>query len=787
MEFNLNDHLKTWKSNVGLLPVKLFSKANFDKNYYMLLNGGIGNFCLDLSAIPAEEIDYHSYAWSANTKNYVVVKEQNVVIYNWVSKKVETAPLNVVRENQSKFYNYLHTRSLFTEHDILPSVLRAFNRIRNFTYEQDNPVEAFSLLLTLLVRLENPGTKIINSDWLIPDVSLPSWFDQLFDDFSVNNLHLKPNVEIIFRHTAGSIFQDAHSLVESFNPELDLFDGAPSPSKLIKKKGTTTHYTPSGLVRSLVEVSLDKCALSKSNISVLDPSCGSGEFLVEVLKQLREREYAGSVRIQGYDISEIAVLSTKFLLNIQKRDYWGKRLEFNIEHVRNSLVKQWGEHELIFMNPPYISWDSLDNDLRDSVRNSLSVIHSGKPNLSAAFLLKATDSLSSEGIIGCVIPSALIHSESYAALRNRINDSIKLYIIGNLGSKVFPFILTDVSILVGGKLPNENKIIKIWTDNSRNNSDEILRELRMFNEKGSLNINNKIFNIYRDINQNDPSWKCTSQSDSELVKELKLGEESGSLVPIAKIFDVRQGIRTGANSIFKIPIQEYENLPQSEKKYFRRAIESESIQNCRVKPVNSVWFPYSSNGEPFFNEESELAREIPNYYMKLKAEKERLSKRKKKVKNWWDLSDKAPRLFNVDTIIVSGEFGNNSSFSILHDYSYVIERGYGWRIKGNKQNEDLYYFYLTILSSNFFNRLLSIFARRLYGNDIFDLGKSNVKNIPIPDYRFFQGLNHDQLKFDMIQKYSFIGRKLYQSELIMDDELNRQIQEELYGLKRSRV
>lgn len=782
MKFNQKDHLNTWKSNVGLLPQKLFSTEKFNDEYYILLNGRLGNFCLDLSNLSVEETVYHSYAWSANTKNYAVVKDDQVVIHNWAQKDKEKIPLNLVQDNQLKFYKYLSTRNLFTEHDLLPTVLRTFNSIRILTQENTDPIAALSLILTLLVRSEDPAKKINQNEWIIPDATTPPGFDKYIENFSSGNRRISPNIEIILKHSASAIFQDIHYVIENYSAQSDLFRTGHFPSKLQRRNKLAVITKPASLVRALVEISLNNCVDFDSNISVLDPFCGSGEFLVEVLKQLRERGFSGSIKIQGYSESDINVVTAKFLLHIEKRDYWKERLDFRIEKNDNALTLNWGKQDLILTSPPNISWDSLDQEQKDISKQILGRINQSKPNEASVYLFKAIESLSDRGVVGCIIPSSLTYTDSYSEFRREINESINLYLIGNLGSKVFPFSLSDVSILVGGKVAKNQDIVKIWNDNSSGNSDEILREFRIFTEKNKTIVDLKNFNIYREIVVDKPVWKCSSLADSSLARTLHGRIDQQMLVCLSKIFDVKLGIRTGANDIFKIPANEYSLLPKSEQKYFRPVVETISIKNCRIDPVNYLWYPYSSKGDPLFKDETELRKKVPSYFDQLCSEIKRLKRRSKTVKNWWDLSDKAPRLLNPGTILVSGEYGNNSSFALLRENAFVIERGYGWSIKDPKQGEDLYYFYLTIFSSNFFNRLLSIYARRIYGEDIFDLGRSYVANIPIPNPQYFYYSIREEFNEDIIRKYSMIGRKLSDSELVMDQNIDDQIQSELYGL-----
>ena len=53
---------------------------------------------------------------------------------------------------------------------------------------------------------------------------------------------------------------------------------------------SSVHHTPSYLARCIVENVLNEIDLiNKKSLKILDPSCGSSEFLVEVLKQLTSK------------------------------------------------------------------------------------------------------------------------------------------------------------------------------------------------------------------------------------------------------------------------------------------------------------------------------------------------------------------------------------------------------------------------------------------------------------------------------------------------------------------
>ena len=62
-------NITDWEESLGLLPIKLFSKTNEQENYIML-NGGDGDFCLQLQENENGEDYFYSKSWSSNTKNY---------------------------------------------------------------------------------------------------------------------------------------------------------------------------------------------------------------------------------------------------------------------------------------------------------------------------------------------------------------------------------------------------------------------------------------------------------------------------------------------------------------------------------------------------------------------------------------------------------------------------------------------------------------------------------------------------------------------------------------------
>ncbi|MGC9354734.1 MAG: N-6 DNA methylase, partial [Mariniphaga sp.] len=406
------NNIDDWKYNLGLLPINLFSSGIDNK--YILLNGGYGDFCIDIDADKSKE-EYYSYAWSSNTKNFVTLKGNEINLYNWLKEKEENYKLSLVQENLPKFYSYLLKDSYKSEYDIIPFIIDIYRSLRHLTNEKEEGIQAINQLLILLIAYEEKidFNNIDFNKWGInnPIVSkgLESYLESFKNGLFFNNKKLKTNLDLLLRHSAGHLFQEAQKEAFFYNRNLTLWGTYDSGFNSKHKQYSSFHYTPSYLARSIVEYSLSNLNLQgKNRLKILDPACGSSEFLLEVLKQLKTLGYNGNIEINGWDSSESAINISNFLLTYEKRE-WGDNLTIQIEKVENSLAKEWdNDFDLILMNPPFLSWELMKKDDRELVTSTLGENSRKKPNLASAFVSKSSQCLKEDGIIGTVIPSSIL-------------------------------------------------------------------------------------------------------------------------------------------------------------------------------------------------------------------------------------------------------------------------------------------------------------------------------------------------------------------------------------------
>lgn len=730
---NLTD-IDTWRRSFGLLPIHL-NPNNVDTKFLML-NGGNGDFCLQTSNEDDRIDNYFSQSWSTNTKNFVVVNDDKVNIYNWLKDSPESIGKKDIENNFDKFYKYLLSKSVKTESDVVPFVLDVFRKLRNLTREREKPSEALNLLFRLLISIDEDYSNIDYVKWNINDFEVPHQFDYFVDLIKQGVKTINPQLDLILRHTSGTLFQEAHREVIYFNPQRDLFGGI--SSNLITKNDaySSIHYTPQYLARSIVENSLKQLYLEKGSLKIFDPACGSSEFLIEALKQLKNLGYKGKIIVNGWDTSESAINTSNFLLQYEKRTQWGnENLDFEIKLVEDSLTESWGnDYDLILMNPPFVSWELLKNkDTREAVMNALDFeIVKGKPNQASAFFYKSVKSLNDDGVIGCVLPSSIFTFDSYHLLRKEINDILSLKLIAKLGNFVFEDALTDVSFFIGKK-PKSNDIPKlIWSKNEKGVVQDVLRDLRKMGANNQQTIEDPNFSIYTPSSFPvvSDSWKIISLKENKLINEVKLYVADGPLMEISNLFSVKQGIRTGNNLAFIIDKIEYDNIPTEERYLYRKVINNDSIRNGVLKLTNYVWYPYDVSGL-IITDESVFQKIAPYSYKRLINFKDNLSNRARKGEDtWWQLSEHRAWLRGQELRLYSTEFGKSDSFAFDNVGDFVVERGNAWIPKKNFTIDD-YYFYLACFSSDLFNSLLSIYSKPLLSG--YYLGQVYTKDIPVPN------------------------------------------------------
>jgi SAM-dependent methyltransferase len=188
-------------------------------------------------------------------------------------------------------------------------------------------------------------------------------------------------------------------------------------------------YTPPFLVKKMVEESY------KFGSKVLDPCCGSGNFLVEIVKTIfnspnsEKEKIAAFNNIYGYDINPISIFITKinFLFLLKEKI---SKVDLNLyvtDYLSEEEVSVNEDFDLIIGNPPWFTLRDVDSpDYQKKIKN-LSEKLEIKPlpknvlniEIASLFFYKAkTSNMKNNAKIFFVITEGVINGSHAARFRN---------------------------------------------------------------------------------------------------------------------------------------------------------------------------------------------------------------------------------------------------------------------------------------------------------------------------------------------------------------------------------
>lgn len=785
-------NIDLWRTRLGLFPVPLFNDQQVEPRF-ILLNGNQGNFCLDLSDV-ISEVDPRDSAWSSNVGHYVTQIGDHIEVQRWDRQRssLERYTLSSVYNNLEKFHEYLESNSPGHESSVIAHTIGVFRRLRatlGDKFSGTQSLEAFLYLLACLTDNKERGT--LNSEaWNLgasaPEVAFSirggDW-NELMNQFAGGRPveRLTPNINLLLRHASGQLFQEA-SYEALFIPQNQLrFEGfLPAPVKAIKENGGIgAHFTPAALARTLVEEGFSRIGIDKESLFVFDPACGSGEFLREALRQLKLLNFKGHIKILGWDISKTACDMAKFILAWELRDI-STIVDVEIKHTDSldpDLV--WPEDvDIVLMNPPFVAWQDIPKDQQLGLTKVLGNFNIQRPNLSYAFLLKASLALKNNGILGTILPASFLNGTSASKLREYLGTQMAPKLLARLGSHtIFYNAIIDPALYIAQKSTNsEEPVIAFWADHRPNSSSIGLRTLRKIRNSGSgssLPINEEGFSIYPDysLGREKSDWAPRRYSSWVTLRSLN------ELPKVKELFNIYQGIRTGDNSTFLLDLKRWEDIPANERVFFRPAVINKSIKYGYLQNIAFVFYPYT---DCRILSEAELNEKLPYYYNNylLPAKSRLVSRPGLTGSAWWELTRHRSWQEIPESKIVSTYFGDAGSFAWDDEGTYVVLQGFGWLPKKPTRNKShlrkISLAYLAILNSQLFSELLSAVSNNVSGGQ-WDLSKRYVDNISIPD------LYSERPTSATTQKLFEIGNLIFLGSHVEEEELDLYVKR-AYGL-----
>ena len=235
-----------------------------------------------------------------------------------------------------------------------------------------------------------------------------------------------------------------------------------------QRHGLGEYYTPKWLVKLILKEVFSEWDKSTPP-KILDPSCGSGAFLVHVAIYLKNKYKLSSREltkyVAGIDINPLAIMMarTNLALVLSNKDLCQFQL-YNRDVLRGNDLFNLGinGYDIIVGNPPWIVLRSIKNKnyqnfiKKEMIKYKLVNIEDAHLNTqldtSTLFFVKCVDEyLHKDGIIGFVMPKSVIgNARQHKNFRKFEYPAVKLIKIIDL-EEVSPLFNMPGCVLIGRK------------------------------------------------------------------------------------------------------------------------------------------------------------------------------------------------------------------------------------------------------------------------------------------------------------------------------------------------
>lgn len=288
------------------------------------------------------------------------------------------------------------------------------------------------------------------------------------------------------------------------------------------------YYTPSEVTKFIT-----RWAIEDKDDIVLEPSCGDGHFVRDVVERLTFLG-ASSTEIKknvlGIELYESeAKKSAQYGSTILCGDFFG---------IYKSILRGKRKFNTIVGNPPFIRYQNFDEEFRRcafSLVEDMGIQLTKLSNIWLPFLILCCEILDEPtGRLGMVIPAELFQVDYAAEARKYLSEKFEHLRIITFKKLLFEGTQQEVVLLLGECSSNQKGIEVIELEDA----SELTQRLTERDVSDVKRLDHSI-----------DKWTKYFLSNEEL-KLLRRLEIHAGLIPTTKLFEVNVGVVSGQNKFF---------------------------------------------------------------------------------------------------------------------------------------------------------------------------------------------------------------------------------------------